>query len=244
MKEHIVCLKDEARQRLQELVRSGTRSVRVVRRASILLKSDEGFTDEEIAEHVDCSDRTVRSVRKRFCTEGLDRALYDAPRSGAPPTFTPRQQQRVVALACTDPPEGRTRWTLELLCERARFVRDLLRRYPKARRIHLVLDNLNTHNEKSLIETFDAKQAKQLRRRIEWHHTPKHASWLNMAEIEIAVMSKQCLGRRLATLQDVQRHTATWSRDRNRRKAMIHWTFNCNDARRVFPELYRKTLAG
>jgi len=119
MKEHIVCLKDEARQRLQELVRSGTRSVRVVRRASILLKSDEGFTDEEIAEHVDCSDRTVRSVRKRFCTEGLDRALYDAPRSGAPPTFTPRQQQQVVALACTDPPEGRTRWTLELLCERA-----------------------------------------------------------------------------------------------------------------------------
>jgi len=119
MKEHIVCLKDEARQRLQELVRSGTRSVRVVRRASILLKSDEGFTDEEIAEHVDCSDRTVRSVRKRFCTEGLDRALYDAPRSGAPPTFTPRQQQRVVALACTDPPEGRTRWTLELLCEHA-----------------------------------------------------------------------------------------------------------------------------
>ena len=119
MKEHIVCLKDEARRRLQELVRCGTRSVRVVRRASILLKSDEGFTDEEIAEHVDCSDRTVRSVRKRFCTEGLDRALYDAPRSGAPPTFTPRQQQRVVALACTDPPEGRTRWTLELLCERA-----------------------------------------------------------------------------------------------------------------------------
>ena len=119
MKEHIVCLKDEARQRLQELVRSGTRSVRVVRRASILLKSDEGFTDDEIAEHVDCSDRTVRSVRKRFCTEGLDRALYDAPRSGAPPTFTPRQQQRVVALACTDPPEGRTRWTLELLCKHA-----------------------------------------------------------------------------------------------------------------------------
>ena len=119
MKEHIVCLKDEARPRLQELVQSGTRSVRVVRRAWILLKSDEGFTDEEIAEHVGCSDRTVRSVRKRFCTEGLDRALHDAPRCGAPPTFTPRQKQQVIALACTDPPEGRTRWTLELLCERA-----------------------------------------------------------------------------------------------------------------------------
>jgi transposase len=119
MKEHIVCLKDGAGQRLQELVQSGTRSVRVVRRAWILLKTDEGFTDEEIAEHVGCSDRTVRSVRKRFCTGSLEDALYDAPRSGAPPTFAPRQQQQVIALACTDPPEGRTRWTLELLCEHA-----------------------------------------------------------------------------------------------------------------------------
>ena len=126
----------------------------------------------------------------------------------------------------------------------ARFVRHLLRRYPKARRIHLVLDNLNTHNEKSLIETFDAKQAKHLLRRIEWHHTPKHASWLNMAEIEISVLTKQCLGRRLATLPNVQRHAAIWSRDRNRRKATINWTFKRSDARRVFPELYRKALAG
>lgn len=119
MKEHIICLKDGARQRLRDLVQSGTRSVRVVRRAMILLKSDEGFTDEEIAEHVSCSDRTVRSVRKRFCTEGLDESLYDAPRSGAPPTFTPRQKQQVIALACTDAPDGRSRWTLELLCKHA-----------------------------------------------------------------------------------------------------------------------------
>ena len=119
MKEHIVCLKDGARQRLRELVQSGTRSVRVMRRALILLKSDEGYTDDDIAEHVGCSDRTVRNVRKRYCAEGLDRALYDAPRSGKPPTFTPRQQQQVIALACTDPPEGRQQWTLELLCEHA-----------------------------------------------------------------------------------------------------------------------------
>ncbi len=119
MKEHIIRLKDEARQRLRELVHAGTRSVRVVRRALILLKFDEGFTDEEIAEHVGCTDRTVRSVRKRFCTGSLDEALHDAPRSGAPPTFMPRQKQQVVALACTDPPEGRARWTLELLCVHA-----------------------------------------------------------------------------------------------------------------------------
>ena len=73
MKEHIVCLKDGAEQCLRELVQSGTRSVRVVRRASILLKSDEGDTDEEIAEHVGCSDRTVHSVRKRFCTGMLQK---------------------------------------------------------------------------------------------------------------------------------------------------------------------------
>lgn len=126
----------------------------------------------------------------------------------------------------------------------ARFVRDLLKRYPKARRIHLVLDNLNTHNEKSLIETFGAKAARPLLKRIVWHHTPTHASWLNMAEIEISVLTKQCLGRRLATIEEAQRHAAKWSRDRNRRKAMIRWTFNRRDAKRVFPELYRHKLAG
>jgi hypothetical protein len=125
----------------------------------------------------------------------------------------------------------------------ARFVRDLLRRYVKARRIHLVLDNLNTHNASSLREAFGEKQAERLLKRVAWHHTPKHASWLNMAEIEISVLTKQCLDRRLPLLEDVQRHAAIWSRDRNRRKATIQWTFNRTDARRVFPELYRHKLA-
>ena len=119
MKEHIVHLSDEARKRLRQLVHSGTRSVRVVRRAQILLKSDVGLTDRQIVEHVGCAERTVRNVRKRFCTEGLERALHEAARPGVTPTFTARQQQQVVALARTDPPEGRTRWTLELLCEHA-----------------------------------------------------------------------------------------------------------------------------
>ena len=119
MKEHIVRLADEARQQLQQLVQSGTRPVRVVRRVLMLLKSDEGLTDEEIVEHLGCSERMVRRVRKRFCSGGIERALYDAPRSGAPATFTARQQQQVVALACSEPPEGRVRWTLELLCRHA-----------------------------------------------------------------------------------------------------------------------------
>jgi transposase len=119
MKEHIVRLTDEARKQLWDLVRAGSRPVRVVRRAQILLKSDEGLIDAEIAEHVGCCERHVREIRKRFCVHGLERALHEAPRSGTPPKFTARQQQQVVALACTDPPEGRTRWTLELLCEHA-----------------------------------------------------------------------------------------------------------------------------
>lgn len=131
MKEHVVRLTDEARKQLGELVHAGTRSVRVVQRAQILLKSDEGLTDAEIAAHVGCSDRRIRDVRKRFCTAGLERALHDAPRSGKPPTFTVRQQQQVIALACTDPPEGRTRWTLELLCTQA-VQRGFVRRLSKS----------------------------------------------------------------------------------------------------------------
>ena len=119
MKEYIVRLTAGARRELRDLVGSGTRPVRVVRRALILLKSDEGLTDLEIVEHVGCAERTVRNVRKRFCEEGLEATLHDAARSGRPPQFTPRQKQQVVALACTEPPEGRTRWTLELLCEHA-----------------------------------------------------------------------------------------------------------------------------
>lgn len=119
MKDHLVSLTDEARQQLQQFVESGTRPVRVVRRALVLLKSDLGFTDEEIVEHVGCSERTIRRIRQRFATEGLERALFDAPRSGAPATFTARQRQQVVALACSEPPEGRVRWTLHLLCRHA-----------------------------------------------------------------------------------------------------------------------------
>ena len=119
MKEHIVRLTAEARQQLLNLAQAGTRPVRVVRRAQILLKSDEGLTDEEIVEHVGCGERTVRSVRKRFCEDGLERAVFDAQRAGRPSDFSLRQRQQVIALACSDPPEGRLRWTLELLAEHA-----------------------------------------------------------------------------------------------------------------------------
>jgi len=119
MKEHVVCLTVEARYALQGLVRSGSRSARMVVRAQILLKSDAGLTDGEIADEVGVAERTVAAIRQRFCTGGLQRAVSDAPRSGKPPAFTVKQRQQVIALACTDPPEGCARWTLVLLCEHA-----------------------------------------------------------------------------------------------------------------------------
>ena len=76
--------------------------------------------------------------------------------------------------------------------------------------------------------------------RIVWHYTPKHANWLNMAEIEISAIQRQCLSRRLATLDDVQHELSCCSRDRNRKKIRINWTFHRKDAKRVFPELSRK----
>lgn len=126
----------------------------------------------------------------------------------------------------------------------ALFVRELIRRNPQAKKIHLVLDNLNTHNATSLLETFHPHEAKRLLKKIVWHHTPKHASWLNMAEIEISVLARQCLSRRVPTLEEVQQQATTWARERNRQRATINWTFKKADARRTFPELYRHKLTG
>jgi transposase len=119
MKDHIVRLTDEARAVLLGLIRAGTRSVREVRRVQVLLKSDAGLTDAVIAEHVGLSTRAIGQIRKRFCQGGWERAVFEADRPGAPPRFTVKQQQQVIALACSTPPDGRTRWTLELLCSEA-----------------------------------------------------------------------------------------------------------------------------
>ena len=119
MKEHVIRLTDEVRKSLQELVRAGTRPVRVVRRAQVLLKSDAGLIDAAIAEHVGLTVRTIADIRRRCCLGGWERAVFDAKRPGGPPKFTAKQQQQVIALACTQPPDGYARWTLKLLCREA-----------------------------------------------------------------------------------------------------------------------------
>ena len=119
-----------------------------------------------------------------------------------------------------------------------------MKRYPRAQQVHLVLDNLNTHTAQALTEELGAARAAQVLKRLVWHYTPKHASWLNMAEIEISVLTKQCLDRRLNAMERVASEASRWVRQRNRRRVPIRWTFRHADPRRVFPELYRKRLAG
>lgn len=108
-----------------------------------------------------------------------------------------------------------------------------LPRYRTAKKLHIVLDNLNTHNEQSLTETFGNKQAIQLMKRVQFHHTPKHASWLNMAEIEIGVMSRQAIKGRIGTKEQLASQLAAWQKRRNRSRAVITWTWTTNDARKT-----------
>ena len=111
--------------------------------------------------------------------------------------------------------------------------------YPEAKKIVLVLDNLNTHTPASLYEAFDPDEAKRLAERLEIHYTPKHGSWLNMAEIELSVLSEQCLGnRRLPEQATLTREVESWEQERNGRGSTIDWRFTTDDARIKLKHLY------
>ncbi len=116
-----------------------------------------------------------------------------------------------------------------------------LPRYRDARLVHIVLDNLNTHGAHSLIERFGETEAKRLMHRIAFHHTPKHASWLDMAEIELSVMERQCTGKRMADETTLVANLVAWQERRNNAKATINWKFTVADARKTF-KLEDKTL--
>jgi hypothetical protein len=110
--------------------------------------------------------------------------------------------------------------------------------YPEATTIRVVLDNLNTHALGSLFATYPPEEAWRLARRLEFHYTPKHASWLNMAELELSVLSRQCLGRRLASREAVVAEVAPWEAERNRAGVKLVWSFRVADARRKLARLY------
>ncbi len=110
--------------------------------------------------------------------------------------------------------------------------------HPDAEKVVLVMDNLNTHKLASLYEAFPPQQARRLAERLEIHHTPKHGSWLNVAEIELSVLARQCLDRRVASAEELQREVGAWEEERNERAVEVRWRFTTADARITLHRLY------
>ena len=353
------------RAELRALLSGGKQAARKLKRAQILLAADAGASDEAIAASVVLGGSTVYRTKRRFVLGNLEAALSEEPRPGADRKLSGKEEALLVATACSNPPEGRARWTLELLADelvrltehdslsretvrrrlaendlkpwrkdmwciprvdgeyvaRMEDVLDLyaeppdskrpvvcfdespvqligetrqpisampgqLERYdceykrngtanlfivldahrswrrvkvtdsragvdfaacmrelcdvhfPEAERIRVVLDNLSTHSAGALYQAFPAGEARRMPRRLEFHDTPKHASWLNMVEIEIGVLRSQCLDRRIATKARLIAEVAAWERQRNASGATIQWMFTTEKARAKMGRAY------
>ena len=357
---------------LAKILSGGKDAVRTLKRAQILLAANAGRSDEEIARSVAVGGSTVYRTKRRFVEGNLQRALSEDPRPGADRKLTGKEEALLVATACASPPQGRARWTLELLagalvkltgheslsretvrrrlaendlkpwrkdmwcipridgeyvarmedvldlyaepadpkrpvvcfdespvqligevrqpipaapgrrerydCEYRRngtvnlFVfldahrawrrvkvtqrrtaedyahcmRDLVDvHYPDAETIRIVQDNLSTHSAGALYQAFAPAEARRILRRLELHYTPKHASWLNMVEIEIGVLHGQCLNRRISDPKRLRSEIAAWQRSRNAAKARIKWMFTTDKARdkmgRAYPHASKES---
>jgi transposase len=360
-------LSQTERAELLRLLSGGEHAVRKLKRAQVLLAADAGVSDEDIALSVGVGGSTVYRTKRRFVEGNLERALSEEPRPGAQRKLTGKEEALLVATACSSPPTGRARWTLELLADQmvkltehesvsretvrrrlaenhlkpwrkdmwcipqvdaeyvarmedvldlyaeepdptrpvvcfdesptqligevrqsipaapgrlerydceyrrngtanlfvfldvhrswrkvkvtesraavdfAACMRDLVDvHFPKAERIRVVLDNLSTHSAAALYQTFPAEEARRVLRRLEFHYVPKHASWLNMVEIEIGVLAGQCLDRRIESIEQLTAETAVWERQRNAAGARIKWMFTTEKARakmgRAYPQ--------
>ena len=353
-----VDLSEAERSELKALLRGGRRAARTLKRAQILLAADAGMPDETIAQSLGVGGSTVYRTKRRFVEGNLDKALHEEPRPGAARKLSAQEEALLVATACSRPPEGRARWTIELLAgeivrltEHDGISRETVRRrlaenelkpwrekmwcvpkidgeyvarmenvldlyaeppdpkypvvcldespvqligevrepiaaapgqiervdyeyrrcgtvnlfvavdahrpwrkvsvtqqrtaqdyaerlrelvdvdYPGATCIRVVQDNLSTHTPGALYEAFPAPEAHRILERLEFHYTPKHASWLNMVEIEIGVLKGQCLDRRIDDRVELEREIAAWQRRRNAAGARVKWMFTTEQAR-------------
>jgi transposase len=353
------------RAQLTALLSGGKQAARKLKRAQILLAADAGVGDEDIATSVGVGGSTVYRTKRRFVEGNLEAALSEEPRPGAQRKLLAKEEALLVATACSAPPAGRARWTLELLAgemvkltEHAGLSRETVRRrlaendlkpwrrdmwcipqvdgtyvarmedvldlyaeapdpkrpvvcfdesptqligevrppipakpgqlerydceyrrngtvnlfvfldahrpwrrvkvteqraardfaecmrelvdidYPQADQIRVVLDNLSTHSPGALYDAFPAPQARRLLRRLEFHYVPKHASWLNMVEIEIGVLRSQCLDRRIDERQRLVQEVAAWEQQRNAEGARIKWIFTTERARTKLARAY------
>jgi transposase len=360
-------LNQAERSELAALLSGGKHAARKLKRAQILLAADAGASDENIATSVGVGGSTVYRTKRRFVEGNLEAALTEEPRPGATRKLLGKEEALLVATACSSPPEGRARWTLDLLAgamvkltEHDSISRETVRRrlaendlkpwrknmwciphvdgeyvarmedvldlyaeapdpkrpvicfdesptqligearqpipaepgqierydceykrngtvnlfvfldahrpwrkvkvtdrraaedfatcmrelsdvhFPAAERIRVVLDNLSTHSAGALYQAFPASEARRVLRRLEFHYVPKHASWLNMVEVEIGVLRGQCLDRRIATQRRLVSEIAAWERQRNASGSRIKWMFTTAKARakmgRAYPE--------
>ena len=362
-----VDLSEAERAELEALLRGGRHAARTLKRAQILLAADAGMPDETMAQSLGVGSSTVYRTKRRFVEGNLKRALSEEPRPGAKRKLTVPEEALLVATACSRPPEGCARWTLELLAgemvrltEHESLSRETVRRrlaeneikpwrekmwcvpkvdgeyvarmedvldlyaelpdparpvicldespvqligevrelipaapgqiervdyeyrrngtlnlfvavdahrpwrkvsvterrtaqdyaerlrelvdvdFPDAACIRVVQDNLSTHTPGALYETFPAPEAHRIRERLEFHYTPKHASWLNMVEIEIGVLKGQCLDRRIDHPAALAREIAAWQRRRNAAGARVTWMFTTEKARAKMGRAYPK----
>lgn len=317
---YIVDLDDRERKELLELTSKGRPGVRKVKRAQILLVSDDGWKDCDIAAALSTSTSTVFRTKRKLVEGGLEHALNEQRRRGGDRKLSEREEALLIATTCSDPPEGRCRWTLELLADemvrltdhdslsaetvRRRLGDNELKPWQKrmwcipkvdaeyVARMEDVLDlytapgdderpvvsfdetpiqligearvpipakpgstaridyeykrngtaNLfvavDVHRPGALYQAFPPDEARRILRRIEFHYAPKHASWLNMVEIEIGVIGKQCLDRRIPDKDTLRREVAAWLERRNREKAQIRWMFGVEEARHKLGKAY------
>ena len=183
-----------------------------------------------------CMDETPRQLIKETRTpipggqSHLERYDYEYERCGTYSVFM-----------ANEPLAGKR---LVKVCERrtkvdwAEFIRELAGHYESATKITLVMDNLNTHKAGSFYETFSPKEAKDIWDRFEFVYTPKHGSWLNMAEIELNVLIRQCLNRRMDCIDQVSKEVNAWQNHRNNANAKVRWQFTTKDARIKLKRLY------
>jgi transposase len=199
---------------------------------------------------LDVYERPYDPKRPVVCVDESNKTLHNTPHGSLP--VEPGQAQRqdyeykrngtLNLFMAVEPLIGKRsvsvtdRRTKQDFAEFLRYLSDEV--YPQAETIILVTDNLNTHSPAGLYERFEPAEARRLAQRFEWHYTPEHGSWLNMAEIELSVLSRQCLARRIPDKQTLVTEIAAWEQDRNDVKVQIDWQFTTEDARIKLKRLY------
>jgi transposase len=235
-KRYIVDLMANERTDLLALLGKGVAPARKLTRARILLLADKGKTDQEIADALHVHRVTVERTRRRFVEGGAERALNEQRRPGGRPKLDGKQEAMLVALAGWRHVEVTVQRTAGDFARQMKALVEV--HYPEAEVIAVVLDNLSTHSPAALYRTFRPEEALRLLKRLEFHYTPKHGSWLNMAELEFSVLGRQCLDRRLPDHDSLAREVAAWQRRRNRECATAQWRFTLADARTRMRRLY------